>query len=505
MSGAFNDLSLTLSHNGHEDDVVSELDRLFKRYGSLGAYGRSDQLSNRFLSDEIKQVGIQISFLPSIFLAVGIFLINIVLARIVAVQRPEIAVLKAMGFSNRTIALHYLFFALTPAILGSIVGSVLGAWLGKGLMGIYGDFYNFAHPLYYFRFQEVVIAVVLSVSSAMLGAFGAVRRVVQLPPAEAMRSEAPKLYRPGIFDRAEIQKHVPVSVRIIIRNLERRPWKAALSVMMIASAVAILIAGRYTYDAVERMTEVEFTEKHREDLTLLFNDSMPVSVASTVGSYKGVLEHEYYRDEPVTLHSRHRSRRQTVRGLASGGGLQRLIDSNGRRHALPPEGLLMTTELARILSVVPGDTVEVEFLLGSQHRRSVAVAGTLDEILGLSAYMDIKSLHRLAGDGGAVNGAFLRIDTSRARALYSEFKAMPGVGGIMMLKALKKSFDDLIAESMLTSTLILTIFACVLAFAVIYNGARISLSERARELSSLRVLGLTKKRFPLSFSESRRF
>ncbi|MDT9547514.1 MAG: ABC transporter permease [Chlorobium phaeovibrioides] len=489
MSGAFNDLSLTLSHNGGEADVKGELDRLFKRYGSLGAYGRSDQLSNRFLSDEIKQVGIQITFLPSIFLAVGIFLINIVLARIVAVQRPEIAVLKAMGFSNRAVAIHYLFFALTPAVMGSIIGSVLGAWLGKGLMGIYADFYNFAHPLYYFRFQEVVISVILCVSSAMLGAFGAVRRVVQLPPAEAMRSEVPKMYRPGIFDRTELQKHIPVSLRIIVRNLERRPWKAALSVVMIASAVAILIAGRYSYDAVERMTEVEFTEKHREDLTLLFNDSMPVSVASTVGSYKGVLEHEYYRDEPVTLHYRHRSRRQTVRGLASEGGLQRLIDS----HELPAEGLLMTTELARLLNVVRGDTVEVEFLLGSQNRRSVVVAGMLDEILGLSAYMDIKGLHRLAGDGGAVNGAFLRIDTSRARALYSEFKSMPGVGGVMMLKALKKSFDDLIAESMLTSTLILTIFACVLAFAVIYNGARISLSERARELSSLRVLGLTKR------------
>ncbi|MBM3162323.1 MAG: FtsX-like permease family protein [Chlorobi bacterium] len=491
MSGAFNDLSLTLAHGASEKNVVMRLDNMFRRYGSLGAYGRSEQLSDRFIADEIRQVGIQITFLPAVFLAVAVFLLNIVLRRIVATQRNQIAVLKAMGFSNEEVGLHYLGFALVPTAAGSVAGTLLGAWLGRSLMNIYADFYNFAELVYFFRFKDVALSVLLSFGAALFGAFGAVRGAVQLPPAEAMRPDSPVIYRPGVLDRPSLQKKISVPARIILRNLERRPWKAALSVLMISLAVAILIAGRYTYDAVECMVAVEFNEKHREDVTVVFNDPMPPSVAYSIASLDGVLEHEFYREEPVRMVSGHRTRRQSIKGLQSAEGLQRLVDRNSRQIALPPNGVLLTSTLAGILGVKRGDTVRLEFLQGRQQQREVLVAGTIDEILGLSAYMHIGELNRLAGDGGAFNAAYLRIERTKASGLFSDFKDMPGVGSIMMLKALKESFDELIAESMTTSTLILTSFACVLAFAVVYNGARISLSERARELTSLRVLGMT--------------
>ena len=492
MSEAFNDLSLTLAHGASEKDVIMRLDSMFRRYGSLGAYGRSEQLSDRFIVDEIKQVGLQITFLPAVFLAVAVFLLNIVLRRIVATQRDQIAVLKAMGFSNEEVGLHYLGFAMFPTAAGSVAGTLLGAFLGRSLMNIYADFYNFAELVYFFRFEDVALSVLLSFAAALFGAFGAVRGAVRLPPAEAMRPDSPVRYKQGIFGRPSLQKKISVPVRIILRNLERRPWKAALSVLMISLAVAILIAGRYTYDAVDRMVTVEFSEKHREDVTVVFKDPMPPSVSGNLASLDGVLEHEYYREEPVRMRSGHRTRRQSVKGLQSAEGLQRLVDKNNRQVALPQSGILLTATLADILGVKPGDTLQLEFLQGRQLQREVQVAGTIDEILGLSAYMRLGELDRLAGDGGAVNAAYLRIDRSKAAGLYSDFKKMPRVGSIMMLKALKESFDELIAESMTTSTVILTSFACVLAFAVVYNWARISLSERARELVSLRVLGMTR-------------
>jgi len=492
MSGAFNDLSLTLAHGASEKDIIMRLDQMFRRYGSLGAYGRSEQLSDRFIVDEIKQVGIQITFLPAVFLAVAIFLLNMVLRRIVATQRDQIAVLKAMGFSNEEVGLHYLGFAMIPTAAGAVAGTLLGAWLGRELMNIYADFYNFAELVYLFRAEDLVLSVLLSFAAALIGALGAVRSAVRLPPAEAMRPESPVVYRKGVLDRPSLQKKISVPARIILRNLERRPWKAALSVVMISLAVAILIAGRYTYDAVERMVQVEFNEKHREDVTVVFNDPMPPSVAYSVTSLPGVLEHEYYREEPVSMRFAHRIRRQSVKGLQSADGLQRLVDKRNRQVDLPTSGILLTSDLAAILGVRRGDTLGIEFLQGRQLRREVRVAGTIDEILGLSAYMHIRELDSLAGDGGAFNAAYLRIDQTKAGELYSEFKNMPGVGSIMMLKALKESFDELIAESMMTSTFILTSFACVLAFAVVYNGARISLSERSRELVSLRVLGMTR-------------
>ncbi len=497
MTGAFNDLSLTLAHGASEKDVIMQLDHIFKPYGSLGAYGRNEHLSDRFIQDEIKQVGIQITFLPAIFLAVAVFLLNIVLRRIVATQRDQIAVLKALGYSNEDVGLHYLGFAMIPTAIGAIVGTALGAWLGRGLMGIYADFYNFAELVYLFRLEDVALSVLLSFAAALFGALGAVRSVALLPPAEAMRPDSPVTYRAGFFDRDALRKKMPITLRIIVRNLERRPWKASISVLMIALSVAILIAGRYTYDSLDQMTKVEFIDKHREDITLIFSDPMPPSVRHSIASIKGVIEHEYYREEPVKMSFGYRSRRQSIKGMESASGLQRLVDKSGRQFGLPSDGILLTTTLATILGVRPGDMLEIDFQQGRQLHGNVMVSATIDEILGLSAYMDREALNRLAGDGGALNAAYLRIDQSKAGELNKTFKQMPGVGGVMMLKALKESFDELIAQSMNTSTVILTTFASILAFAVVYNGARISLSERGRELSSLRVLGMTRREISL--------
>lgn len=491
MSGSFNDLSLALTHGTSEKDILMQLDHLFRPYGSLGAYGRSEQLSDRFISDEIKQVGMQITILPSIFLGVAVFLLNIVLRRIVTTQRDQIAVLKAMGYSNEDIGFHYLGFAMVPTTVGSVIGTSLGAWLGRGLMNIYGDFYNFAELVYYFRIEDVALSVLLSFIAALFGAWSAFRKAVEMPPAEAMRPDTPVTYRPGIFQRESIRKKIPVPIRIIVRNLERRPLKAALTVIMIALSVAILVAGRYTYDVTDRMMLVEFSEKHREDVTIVFRDPMPFSVRYDIASLDGVLEHEYYREEPVRISFGHRSRRQSIKGVESAEGLQRLLDKDNRQVVLPTGGIVLTKTLADILGARPGDMLNVDFQQGRQLRRQVMLAGTIDEMLGLSAYMNLRDLDRLAGDGGALNAAYLRIDSSKAGGLYSKFKEMPGISGIMMLKALRKSFDELIAKSMNTSTVILTSFACILAFSVVYNGARISLSERARELTSLRVLGLS--------------
>ena len=493
MTSAFNDLSLTLAHGASEKDVIRRLDDMFRRYGSLGAYGRSEQLSDRFISDEIKQAGMQITVLPTIFLGVAVFLLNIVLKRLVTTQRDQIAVMKAMGYTNEEVGLHYLGFAMVPVVIGAVAGTAIGARLGLGLTGVYEGFYHFAELIYYFRFEEVALSVLLSAGAALVGSLSAVSHAVSLPPAEAMRPEAPVVYKAGFLDRKEFQKKVPVSIRIIIRNLERRRWKAALSVLMIAFAVAILIAGRYSYDAINHLILVEFNEKHREDLTVIFNESRPRSLQYELSSLEGVLEQEFYREEPARLVYQHRSRRQSITGLKTADGLKRLVDAHNRQMKLPEKGLLLSTTLANVLGVSPGDTMTVEFLQGKRRTVKVPVGGTIDELLGLSAYMRIENLDLLTHEAGIVTAAYLRVDDAESEKLFADFKEMPGVAGTSMLKAMQESFEELIAQSTTTSTVILTTFASILAFAVVYNGARISLSERARELSSLRVLGLTRR------------
>lgn len=495
MSGACNDISLTLQQGALEAEIITRLDRLLEPYGSLGVYHRKEHLSDRFIADEIMQLGIMVTFLPTLFLAVAVFLVHMTLSRLVAVQREQIAVLKAMGFSNREIGLHYLGFALAPAVPGSLAGVAVGALFGRALLGVYAEFYNFADPLYRFEWSLAAVSVLASLAAALFGAGAAVGRVMALPPAEAIRPEAPARYRPGLTARLSLLQALPASVRMVVRSIGRRPWKAALSCVLIALAVALLVAGRYSYDAVEHIVAVEFGEKHREDVTLLFNEPMPPSVASGIGSMAGVLQHEYYRQEPARLVAGHRSRRQPVMGMPADATLYRLVDSRGAVAVLPDddEGILLSATLAELLGVAPGDTLVVNLLEGSRRSRPVRVGGTIDEILGLSATMRREALDRLAGDGGVVHGAWLRIEPASRERLFATLKRLPGIAGVMMVPALRESFEELIARSLVVSTLILTLFACVLAFGVIYNGARISLSERARELSSLRVLGMTKR------------
>ena len=201
MEGGFNDVSLSLSPGGSEAEVISRLDNLLEPYGGLGAYGRIDQVSNRFLSDEIVQDRITGIFIPTIFLGVAAFLIHVVLSRLVHTQRSAIGLLKAFGFSNTSVGLHYLGFALVAVLLGTLLGVPLGIWLGRGLSKLYQDFFRFPELRFAPTLNMIVSAVAISGGAACFGALSALRSVAALPPAEAMRPEAPARFRPGFAER----------------------------------------------------------------------------------------------------------------------------------------------------------------------------------------------------------------------------------------------------------------------------------------------------------------
>jgi putative ABC transport system permease protein len=159
---------------------------------------------------------------------------------------------------------------------------------------------------------------------------------------------------------------------------------------------------------------------------------------------------------------------------------------------LPPDGLLLTTELAEILSVRPGQSVTVEVLEGARPVRDVVVAGTVDELVGLSAYMDQRALNRLMQEGQTSSGAFLMVESPRIPELYAQLKQTPAISSVSIPEVALASFNDTIAKTINVSTAILIGFAVIIAFGMVYNGARIALSERGHELASLRVLGFTR-------------
>jgi putative ABC transport system permease protein len=493
MEGAFNDLALTLSAGAMEAEVIARLDDVLVRYGGLGAYGRDEQLSHRFISDEISQNRITSTYLPAIFLGVAAFLLHIVLSRLVALQRTEIGLLKAFGYSNSDVGTHYLKLAAMTVLAGVVIGAAGGLYLGAQLTALYQDYYRFPELPFAVTPQVIAIGVAVSLASAIAGALSAVRRAAVLPPAVAMRPEPPPTYHATALEHSGLHRLLPASGRMIVRHLLRRRWNSLMSTFGIACAAGILLVGGYMLASITHLMRMQFEEMQREDVLIVFNEPASATARLEVSRLPGVLYAEPFRSVPVRFRNEHRSKRAEIIGIEQGSRLRRLVDSEGRTVDLPPDGLVLSSKLAEILDVATGDTLRMEILEGARPVRQIQVSRLVDELVGLGAYMDISALNGVMREGASISGAYLAIDDQRAADLYTTLKTLPAVGGVAFRQALLTSFQEILDRSIVTATLINIIFACIIAFGVIYNGARIALSERGNELASLRVLGFTKR------------
>lgn len=493
MQGAFNDVSLRLAKDGEQAEVIARLDQLLQRYGGLGAYGRENQLSNRFLSDELAEIEVSSTFIPAVFLAVAMFLIYIVLSRLVAMQRMQIGLLKAFGYGNRALGLHYLKFALITVIAGLAPGLLLGFYLGEKTTALYADYFHFPQLPLVVTPAVIFWAVLVNLLAAGAGAISAARRVAALAPAEAMRPESPAAFRAGLMERSGAARWVSSSARMIIRNIARRPWKALISVLGIGMAVGLMMVARFIFDAVDYMMYVQFDLVQRNDVTVTFRDPLASRAIDDLRRLPGVLRAEPFRAVPVRLRHAHRSKQVELTGLPAEGDLYRIVDS--RLHVLPPPpvGILLTRKLGEILGVKPGDAVTVEVLEGARPVRPIPLAGFSDELIGIGAYMDAESLARLLGEDNLASGAYLRVDPLQADALYATLKRMPAVSGVAIRGAMIQSVNDAVQRSFLTVSIIEMLFAAVIVGGMVYNSVRIALSERGTELASLRVLGFTQR------------
>jgi putative ABC transport system permease protein len=492
MEGAFNDVVLTLVPGASTEDVLDRLDELLTPYGGLGAYAREDQVSHRYLSEEFRQLEQLATIFPVIFLGVAAFLLNVVVSRLISTQREQIAALKAFGYSNLAVGVHYLKLVLLIVLLGLAGGLALGTWLGQGMSHLYMEFYRFPFLKYRLRPSVAIAAALVSFLAGTLGTLYAVRRAARLPPAEAMRPEPPTVYRETLVERLGLKRLLSQPTRMIARHLERRPVKSLLSVIGIALACAIMMVGSFQKDAVDFMVQVQFGLAQRDDLAVTFVEPTSKKVLYSLASLPGIEHAEPFRAVPVRLHHRHRRYRTAIQGIPPGAELQRLLDAKLKPIALPPAGIVLTDHLGEILGVRPGDVLTVEVLEGSRPVRQVPVAALVKQYIGVGAYMDLTALNRLLREGESVSGAYLAVDSRDLDEVYAALKEMPRIAGAVVRESAIRNFYETMGETLLIFTTINTLLAGTIAFGVVYNNARIALAERSRELASLRVLGFTR-------------
>jgi putative ABC transport system permease protein len=492
MEGGFNDLALDLAAGASSEAVVERLDHLFEPYGGLGALPRALQLSHWTLENELAQLQSFGFMLPLIFLTVAAFILNVALTRALALQRPQIAALKALGYGNRELGWHYLKWALAIGAIGVVVGVAGGAWLGSTLIELYNRYFRFPVLLFQVPASVVAGATALTLMAAGLGAIGAVRRAVSIPPAEAMRPEPPSGYRRVAIETRFVGRRLGTAGRMVLRNVSRHPFRAAASIFGISFAVAILMIGFVFGQAIERLILTQFWDAERQDVTVSFVEPRSERARYELARLPGVIAVEPQRTVPVRIHAGHHERYLAITGVPDTQRLKRIVDREGRPTDLPPSGLVLSQILAQVLDVRPGDAVTIDVLEGHRPVRTVIVTGLVDDIMGLSAYMNAGALHDVMRESDVVSGALLVVDAATEERLSRELKALPAVAGVGFKRAVLRNFREVMAANMNLSIGINLVFAGIIAFGVVYNAARVSLSERSRELASLRVLGFTR-------------
>jgi putative ABC transport system permease protein len=493
MEGGFNDVSLRLSPGASEPAVMQALDDVLAPYGAFGAVPRRLQTSAWFLSNELTQLQTAGIFVPTIFLLVAAFLLNVSLNRLVAVQREQIAALKAVGYSNGELARHYMGWSLIISLAGAALGILLGRWLGQAMIGLYNEFFRFPSLVHDVAPQYVVRALAIGSVAGLLGAITAVRHVVTLAPAEAMRPPAPERHRVSAFERIGLQRFLSPAFRMVLRNTSASPVRTSLAILGVSLAVSILVVGLFFIDAIDDLLRSQFEIIQRQDVTLTFTEPASADALHALERLPGVMRVETLRAVPAEIRYRHRSRRTAITGLVLDPELNRVVSASLEPVPLAPEGLVMSATLGEILGVQAGDTVEVRVLEGSRPVREARVQRLVDDYMGASVYMTQEAVFKLMREAGSLSGAYMRIDAARAAALYDTLKAMPVIGGVVLKAAMVQSFKDTIQQNMMTMIVFNVMFAGLIAYGVVYNASRIVLSERGRDLASLRVLGFTRR------------
>ncbi|MDH4059995.1 MAG: ABC transporter permease [Aquincola sp.] len=492
MDGAFNRVAIKLAPGASERAVAEALSAQLARYGGREAHGREDQPSHAMLDNEIKEQHVLGTVLPSIFLGVAAFLLNVVVSRLVATQREQIAALKALGYPNRTIGAHYLKLVLVIVAAGMALGVLIGDRLGTMFTGLYAEFFFF--PSFEHRIEPWLLFVSLGITlaTAVLGTLNAIVATVRLAPAEAMRPPAPGRYRRTLLERLGLTGIGP-ALRMILRNMERRPWRTALSIGGVAASVAIVVMGNFFRDAIDYIVDSQFNVSMRSDVIVWMSEAGDNAAGREMARLPGVTAVESGRDVAVRFVNGHLSERGSIRGHTRHAQLTRIVGHDNREASrLDDDGLVMTDRLADKLGLRIGDTVRVEVLEGRQRTLAVTLNATAREMMGLNAYMERRALNRLLQEGDQATWFAVSVERGLEPALIEASKALPRIVGTFSKSTLLRNMQEVSARNVRIMSTVLTLFATVIAVGVVYNNARIALAERTWELASLRVLGFTR-------------
>lgn len=492
MKGAFNDVAIRTQRGVETAAVIDAVDAILKPYGGTGAHERADQMSHAFLDNELTQLRGMAMVIPPVFLFVAAFLVNMILSRLIALEREQIGLLKAVGYGPTAIAWHYAKLTLAIGAIGVVIGAAAGNWTGRAMTRLYGEFFSFPFLVFRQSLDLYAIAAGATALAALAGAARAIFSVVALPAAVAMQPPAPTRYRSLLSGKGGRLKMFSQLTIMALRHLVRWPVRTLLTAFGTSLSVALLVTALFSTDSIDYMIDAVFFRAERQDATLSFAQGLSPRALQAVAAMPGVMRAEPYRATAAVLRNGTRSRRLAIVGVAPGSRLSRVLDVDLRAVEPPEAGLLVSDYAANLLGLRIGDRAEVELLEQAGRVVFVPVTAIVRSYVGLTIYMSADALDRLLADGPRLSGVRVAVDPARTDELYAAVKQTPAVASIALQGVSRRRFRETIETNMSMMMTTYMVLAIIITIGVIYNSARIQLSERARELASLRVLGFTR-------------
>lgn len=492
LEGAFNEAVFRLAPGADSQQAKRLIDAIVEPYGATGAYGRDRMPSDRFLTEELRQLATMAAFLPAFFLAIAAFLVNVALARIIATERSNIGLLKAFGYSDAAVAWHYAKNALLLGAVGALLGSGAGVLLGRLIAAVYRDYYHFPRLDFAAPAWVFLAAWGAALASAGAGALGAVLGAARIAPASALAPPRPVTFSQSDGLTRFLARHLDAKSRIILRRIVRFPRRSATTAIGIALAIALLVVARTFPAVMDQLLDVHFSQTNRQDVTLTFIEAREEGVLNAVEHLPGVIYAEPVRIDSVILHHGRRTVEEVVIGARQGARLSRLIGQSGEIVPPPVSGIALARALAGKLGVKAGDAIDVEQTGGNRLRSTVRVAAIVDPMVGSSAYMELDALALLMREPRRITGANVRLDPAAYEAFNRTLKATPALVGASFLNLAEQSMRRSYDEGVGYMNLVYLSFAAIMAGGVAFSAARVTLAEQERDLATLRVLGFTR-------------
>lgn len=491
LRGAINEIVGEVYDSEQLNTLLDQAKELLKPYGIYARVKRENQLSHWYLKSEIDGLAVSATITPAIFLLMAALILVILLSRMVRREQTQIGLLKAYGYSNTQISMHYVKFASILGIIGGLIGEGVGQWMGRGMIQLYIQFYTIPILRYQFYPDLLGNAILISTGCALFSALLVVRSVVNISPATAMRDSPPRTAHKTLLEKIPaLWNHVSFTNKIILRNIGRYPMRSGFTVLGVMLSTSIVMMGYFSGDAMNYMLEHQFEKVQREDVRVTFYREQGQNAWLEALRWPGVRRAEPLLMYPFEIKTAWKKKELLITGLPAQGRLFYLLDEDNHHVQLKTRGLTLMKINADELKLRAGDKVTIKPLIRLEKEHEVVIEQVVQQYVGAGAYMRHDALSRLLGESLAINALLLKLDGPLA-VLNAYLKEIPLVASVEVKQDALDNFNKTIGESMGISMFFLTLFAGVIAIAVIYNSTAINITERSREMASLRVLGYT--------------